>query len=95
MKKDELMEIHDSINDLWKFVKTFWPVKGDNEYWDALMEEADRLQKAHGREYMDELLLLTVYYIEQVSVKAAGEGTILKPGRQLDNLYSRLRKRYE
>ena len=94
MEGDELKRIHDCINDAWKFVKTYGQPDGSDDFWERLTQEVENLVELHNEEFMDELLLLCVYDIEQRYNRSVGEGVILEPGRQLDNLYSRLRKKY-
>lgn len=90
----EIPKESEMMNDFWKFRKDYYWPEDTEEYWDRIMDAADRLSKKHKSEYMDELLLICVYETEQRFMKTVPDGITLKPGRQLDNLYSRLKKKY-
>ena len=99
MKDEELVKIHDCLNDTWRFMKSYGQVvygqTGSNEFWERLTAEAEKMSGGHNMEFMDELLLLCIYDIEQRHNHQNQSGVMLPAGRQLDNAYKRLKKRME
>jgi len=94
VKNKDIREECDFQAECFMLRKKFYIGEPEDEFWDELFVEVNALSDKYKSEYLDELLLLCVYDIEQRYNRSVGEGAILKPGRQLDNLYSRLKKKY-
>jgi len=44
---DSVKDTYDIITIVWKFYHKHWEVRSDDEYWEAVCAEADRLYKAN------------------------------------------------
>ena len=45
----DLKEIHETINDVWKFTKAHVPVIDTDEYWAGIIADADDVWRRHGK----------------------------------------------
>ena len=86
----DLQNAHEMINDLWRFLKTFYCFKEDDAYWESLIEVANKLSKKYGSTFMDSLLLCCVDDIER-RWKIATGNPFINPD-PLKTLYEKLRK---
>ena len=49
---------HDFCNEIWKFYKKHAEVRKDDEYWAAVVEDADKLEQRYGsNKTMHEIIL--------------------------------------
>lgn len=57
--EDELHKIYDIINDLWRFMKQYYPAKDTDEYWTEATQAANDIWNKHNRDILCQKLLNT------------------------------------
>lgn len=68
MGKEELVELNNGINDIWKFIKKFLPAADpdSDEYWTSLITEAGDLGRKHGNHpLINGMILVFADYVEK------------------------------
>lgn len=56
---DELRKIHDIINDVWRFMKKYYPAKDADEYWSAMTDEANDIWLKHDKHVFCQKMIIT------------------------------------
>ena len=78
------------MSDYWNFRKQFYYGEESEEYWEALVNETDRLSKKYNSVYVDNILIVCVNDIEIRYKKIKGEN--VNELKTFDSLVEMLRK---
>lgn len=54
------------FSDIWAFFKSYYQVQNDDDYWDRLIEESNRIAKKYGHnKFANDLLIATIREMER------------------------------
>lgn len=78
------------MTDSWNFMKKYFEPHDEEQYWEQLIDKADKIAKAHNKDFAASLILLIVDDIEQRWKEKTNN-----PYRQdvLETMYERLKRR--